>query len=106
MLKRAIAPLLASFVSLHVSAGVFNDTPDILVCSIGEEVQNANWRDLVFYLSGTQQDGATLYKSLTSNPVLISVDSEGIVHAPKLADCHKQTVEALRKAGRAKDFGK
>ena len=87
-------------------AGIINEHPDILVCSVSENAQDSTWQDLVFYVSGTQKDGAILYKSLTSNPVLIRIDESGVLSAPKLANCDKKTVQALREAGRAKDFGK
>ncbi|WP_338518875.1 hypothetical protein [Alteromonas gracilis] len=43
-------------------AGIINDHPDILVCSVSENAQDSTWQDLVVYVSGTQKDGATLYK--------------------------------------------
>lgn len=91
--------------STNASAGIINEYPDILVCSVSENTKNSTWQDLVFYISGTQKDGAVLYKSLTSNPVLIRIDETGVLSAPKLANCDKQTVTSLRDAGRAKDFG-
>lgn len=91
--------------STIANASIINKFPDILVCSVSEDVRDATWQDLVFYISGTQKDGAVLYKSLTSNPVLIRINEAGILSAPKLENCDKQTVQAMRDAGRAKDFG-
>lgn len=91
--------------STIANAGIINKHPDILVCSVSEDVRDATWQNLVFYVSGTQKDGAVLYKSLTSNPVLIRINEAGILSAPKLANCDNQSVQALREAGRAKDFG-
>lgn len=92
--------------STIANAGIINKHPDILVCSVSEDVRDATWQDLVFYVSGTQKDGAVLYKSLTSNPVLIRINEAGILSAPKLANCDNQSVQTLREAGRAKDFGR
>ncbi|WP_420933981.1 hypothetical protein ACOJR9_16440 [Alteromonas sp. A081] len=100
-----LALLSGIVISASASAGIINKHPDILVCSVSEDVKDAVWQDLVFYVSGTQKDGAILYKSLTSNPVLIRIDEDGMLSAPKLANCDKQTVQAMREAGRAKDFG-
>ena len=102
----AFAFLGAVIWGAHSYAGIINEHPDILVCSVSENAQDSTWQDLVFYVSGTQKDGAILYKSLTSNPVLIRIDESGVLSAPKLANCDKKTVQALREAGRAKDFGK
>lgn len=101
----ATASLSSLLLSASANAGIINKSPDILVCSVSEDVKDAMWQDLVFYVSGTQKDGAILYKSLTSNPVLIRIDESGVLSAPKLANCDKQTVQAMREAGRAKDFG-
>jgi len=46
-------------------------------------------------------DGGVLYKSLTSNPVLVTITSDGRVDAKNLADCDGKTVAELRDEGRA-----
>lgn len=97
--------LLLLFSHSPANAGLFEQHPDVIVCSVSDQAPDATWNDLVFYISGLQKDGSTLYKSLTSNPVLLRVGKEGKVDAPKLADCDGKTIETLRKKGRAVNFG-
>jgi hypothetical protein len=85
-------------------AGVFSGRPDVLVCSVNDPIDVQPWDQFVFYVSARLEDGSVLYKSLTSNPVLITITAEGIVDAKNLEDCDGKTVEALRETGRAFDF--
>ncbi|MEL6448346.1 MAG: hypothetical protein AAFQ62_10415 [Pseudomonadota bacterium] len=85
-------------------AGVFKDRPDIVVCSVDDPVNVQPWDQLAFYVSARLEGGDVLYKSLTSNPVLVTISPDGRVSAPNLADCDGKTVAELRKAGRAFDF--
>ena len=85
-------------------AGVFAGRPDVLVCSVDDPIDVQPWNQLVFYVSARLEDGNVLYKSLTSNPVLVTVSVEGRVSAKNLADCDGKTVAQLRDAGRAFDF--
>lgn len=100
----AIAASLLSL-STPTRAGMLGDAPDVIVCSVDDPTQVLPWDQLVFYVSARIQDGATLYKSLTSNPVLVTVARDGSVQAPNLEDCDGTTVAALRRTGRARDFG-
>lgn len=91
---------------VHAEAGVFGDAPDVLVCSVDDPTQVLPWDQLVFYVSARIEGGATLYKSLTSNPVLVTIGVDGVVQAPNLEDCDGKRMEALRGAGRARDFAR
>lgn len=85
-------------------AGILTDHPDVLVCSVDDPTDVLPWDQLVFYVSAHIEAGTTLFKSLTSNPILITVDSAGRIDAPNLADCDGRTVAELRREGRAGDF--
>ena len=107
MLRRlkvcGVAMLMAWF-SPAALAGVFSTHPDVLVCSVSDPTNVQQWDTLVFYASARLKDGAILYKSLTSNPVLVTIDTEGRISAPNLKDCDGLSVAALREEGRAFDF--
>jgi hypothetical protein len=89
---------------LDLRAGVFADLPDVLVCSVDDPSDEQRWDQFVFYVSAKLDDGSVLYKSLTSNPVLVKISTNGMVSAENLADCDGKTVAQLRDAGRAFDF--
>ena len=55
----------------------------------------------MFYVSAHTLDGETLYKTLTSDPVVIIVNSEGVLEAPNLADCDGRSINDLLTRGRA-----
>lgn len=85
-------------------AGVFKERPDVVVCSVDDPVNVQRWDQLAFYVSARLEGGDVLYKSLTSNPVLVTISPDGRVDAPNLADCDGKTVAELRDEGRAFDF--
>ena len=85
-------------------AGAFAGRPDVLVCSVDDPINVQPWDKFVFYVSARLEDGSVLYKSLTSNPVLVTVTTDGRVEAENLADCDGKTVAELRDEGRAFDF--
>lgn len=85
-------------------AGVFSDRPDVLVCSVDDPIGVQPWDQFVFYVSARLEDGSILYKSLTSNPVLVVVTTDGRVEAKNLSDCDGRTVADLRAEGRAFNF--
>jgi hypothetical protein len=85
-------------------AGVFSGRPDVLVCSVDDPINVQPWDKFVFYVSARLEDGGVLYKSLTSNPVLVTITADGRVEAKNLADCDGKTVAELRDEGRAFDF--
>ena len=85
-------------------AGVFSGRPDVLVCSVSDPIDVQPWDKFVFYVSARLEDGSVLYKSLTSNPVLVSVTTDGLVQADNLEDCDGKSVAELRDEGRAFDF--
>lgn len=87
-------------------AGVFPGRPDVLVCSVDDPVKVQPWDQFVFYVSARLEDGSVLYKSLTSNPVLVTVTTDGRIDAENLEDCDGMTVAELREEGRAFDFPK
>jgi hypothetical protein len=85
-------------------AALFDGLPDAIVCSVDDPVGALPWNELVFYASARTESGAILYKSLTSNPVLLTVGVDGRVRAENLEDCDGRTAAELRAAGRAFDF--
>jgi hypothetical protein len=93
-----------ALLGVDATAGVFAEQPDVFVCAVDDPVGALPWNELVFYVSARLEDGSTLYKSLTSNPVLLSVDADRMIVAPNLKDCDGKPVSALREAGRAFDF--
>jgi len=88
------------------TAGMLSEHPDVLVCSVDDPTDVLPWDQLVFYVSARIEAGTTLYKSLTSNPILITVDGGGRIDAPNLADCDGKTVAELRREGRAGDLAR
>ena len=86
--------------------GVFPGRPDVIVCSVDDPIDAQPWDQFVFYVSARLEDGGVLYKSLTSNPVLVTITPDGRVQAKNLADCDGKTVAELRDEGRAFDFSK
>jgi hypothetical protein len=84
-----------------LSAGVINELPDAVVCSVKDPTGFLPWEELVFYVSAHTRDGSTLYKTLTSNPVVLIVGRDGIIDASNLADCDGRQVSDLLEAGRA-----
>jgi len=87
-------------------ADVFSGRPDVLVCSVDDPIDAQPWDKFVFYVSARLEDGSVLYKSLTSNPVLVTITADGQVRAENLVDCDGRTIAELREEGRAFDFSK
>lgn len=84
-----------------VQAAIIEDFPDAIVCSVKDPTGFLPWEELVFYVSAHTRDGETLYKTLTSDPVVIIVDNEGVLQASNLADCDGRPVDELLEEGRA-----
>lgn len=82
-------------------AGVIGKLPDAIVCSVKDPTGLASWEELVFFVSARLRDGTTLYKTLTSDPVVLLVSDKGVIKAQNLADCDGRNVRELRAAGRA-----
>lgn len=101
----AVTAALMAFPAV-VLGGVFPGRPDVLVCSVDDPIDAQPWDQFVFYVSARLEDGGVLYKSLTSNPVLVTITPDGRVQAKNLADCDGKTVTELRDEGRAFDFSK
>jgi len=96
-----VPALLAADTAL---AGIVDDMPDAIVCSVKDPTGILPWSRLVYYASAHMTNGDTLYKSLTSDPVVLLVDARGIVRGENLADCDGRSVAALRDDGRAFDL--
>ncbi|GAB5414256.1 MAG: hypothetical protein Cons2KO_18590 [Congregibacter sp.] len=86
---------------LPVQAEIIPGMPDALVCSVRDPTGALPWERLVFYASASTVDGRTLYKTLTSDPVVLLVSADGLISGGNLADCDGQQVETLKKEGRA-----
>lgn len=78
--------------------------PDAIVCSVKDPTGMLPWERLVFYVSASTVDGRTLYKTLTSDPVVLLVSEAGVVSGGNLADCDGRTVESLIREGKAFTF--
>lgn len=98
--------LVGALIPMSSQAGVFAGRPDVLVCSVEDPSEVQPWDQFVFYVSGRLEDGGVLYKSLTSNPVLITITPDGRIAAENLEDCDGKTVAELRDEGRAFDFSR
>lgn len=84
-----------------VGAGVINNRPDAIVCSVKDPLGILPWEELVFFVSARTRDGDTLYKTLTSDPVVLIVTANGVINALNLADCDGRNIQDLLDAGRA-----
>lgn len=96
--------LLTLMLQPAAQAGVFAGFPDVLVCSVNDPVNVQPWDQLVFYVSARLEGGGILYKSLTSNPILVTIAPGGRLDAKNLADCDGRLVAELRAEGRAFDY--
>jgi hypothetical protein len=93
--------LLLALASKSVSAGVIDGLPDAIVCSVKDPTGFLSWEELVFFVSAHTRDGDTLYKTLTSDPVVIIVAASGVIDASNLADCDGRNIQDLVDRGRA-----
>lgn len=94
----------AMTLSMPVAAGIVDGMPDTIVCSVSDPTGQLPWSRLVYYVSAQMNDGRTLFKTLTSDPVVLLVSSDGVVEGKNLADCDGKTVSELREQGRALDL--
>jgi len=85
----------------NARAGIINDLPDAVVCSVKDPTGRLAWEELVFFVSAHMRDGDTLYKTLTSGPVILIVAADGTIDAPNLTDCDGRNIFDLVAAGRA-----
>ena len=98
----ALVFILASTVLGQSSqAAIIEGFPDGIICSVKDPTGFLPWEELVFYVSAYTRDGETLYKTLTSDPVVIIVNREGVLQAANLADCDGRNVAELIEAERA-----
>lgn len=98
---RLVLVFFTLIVSSSAHPSLLEKRPGVVVCSVAGKSQRNVWSQIVFYMSGTQKGGVTLYKSLTSNPVLVKIDDSGIVSAPNLSDCDGKHVDDLVKNNQA-----
>jgi hypothetical protein len=101
-------PLLAWLLTLAVAvfpllarADILPNRPDAIVCSVKDPTGTLPWEQLVFYVSARTNDDRTLYKTLTSDPVVVFINAQGVVEGTNLADCDGRTPDQLREDGRA-----
>lgn len=99
--RELIQIMAASLMSAAAFASVLPKVPDAIVCSVRDPTGVSPWEKLVFYVSARTSDGRTLYKTLTSDPVVLFVDTDGIIDGVNLADCDGRDVEQLTQEGRA-----
>lgn len=93
--------VVPALLPIATEAAIIEDFPDAIICSVKDPTGFLPWEELVFYVSAHTRDGETLYKTLTSDPVVIIVSSEGVLNAANLADCDGRSVEDLLDVGRA-----
>ncbi|MEM6605573.1 MAG: hypothetical protein AAF671_07430 [Pseudomonadota bacterium] len=82
-------------------AEILDGVPDVIVCSVADPTGVLPWQRLVYYVSARMSNGDTLFKTLTSDPVVILVDEQGMIKGPNLVDCDGRNVKSLVQEGRA-----
>ncbi|MEM1188299.1 MAG: hypothetical protein AAGA95_00425 [Pseudomonadota bacterium] len=92
---------LALLASPQPQAEIIAGRPDAIVCSVKDPTGVLPWAQLVYYVSARTTDGRTLYKTLTSDPVVILVRDDGVVDGQNLADCAGRSIDELFAEGRA-----
>lgn len=98
------AGLLHAVLPSVARADIVVGMPDAIVCSVKDPTGTLPWERLVFYVSARTVDGRTLYKTLTSDPVVLLVSADGVVSGGNLADCDGQAVASLVSEGKAFTF--
>lgn len=102
IIRLTISVVLGSLLPMSFAqAEIIDDLPDAVVCSVKDPTGFLPWEELVFYVSAHTRDGNTLYKTLTSDPVVLIVDKDGVIDASNLADCDGRQIESLLESGRA-----
>ncbi len=96
-----LLPSLAILAPQSSHAGIVKDMPDAIICSVKDPTGRLPWEKLVYYVSAYMSDGRTLYKTLTSDPVVLLVSADGIIDGANLADCDGRSIQSLRAEGRA-----
>lgn len=99
-----LAALLQAVFPPAVRADIVVGMPDAIVCSVKDPTGTLPWERLVFYVSARTVDGRTLYKTLTSDPVVLLVSAGGVVSGGNLADCDGQPIASLVSEGKAFTF--
>lgn len=99
-----LAASLLAFSSIPARAEIITGMPDAIVCSVRDPTGSLPWERLVFYVSASTVDGRTLFKTLTSDPVVLLVSADGVVSGGNLADCDGRTLESLAREGKAFTF--
>jgi hypothetical protein len=93
--------ITACLMSATASGSVLDNVPDAIVCSVRDPTGVSPWEQLVFYVSARTSDERTLYKTLTSDPVVLFVDADGVIDGVNLADCDGRNISELTQEGRA-----
>lgn len=92
--------------ALPARAGLIADRPDAIICSVSDPTGVLPWDELVFYISAHTRNGRTLYKTLTSAPVVLIVDADDVINGANLADCDGRSIDELRNEERAVDWSR
>lgn len=103
-MRAFLIPVLWALAAVEAPAEIIENMPDAIVCSVKDPTGTLSWDQLVYYVSAHMTTGDTLFKTLTSDPVVLLVNAEGIVKGPNLADCDGRSVASLREDGRAFDI--
>jgi hypothetical protein len=99
--RRLLLTLILAALAWPVRAEIVSGMPDAIVCSVRDPTGTLPWERLIFYVSARTSDGRTLYKTLTSDPVVLLVSADGVIAGNNLADCDGRRVQTLLGEGRA-----
>jgi hypothetical protein len=100
-ITKSLGTLVLALIVPTADAEIIAGMPDAIVCSVKDPTGRLPWEKLVYYVSAQMSDGATLYKTLTSDPVVLLVSAAGIVDGANLADCDGRSIESLAEEQRA-----
>ena len=95
--------MIAAMSLSPASAGMFDNVADAIVCPL-PPVASRPGGLVVFYVDARVDNGNTVYRPMGQSAIRLIVDTNGVVQAANLAECHGKTVQQLRDAGRAFDF--
>ena len=95
-----IALALLHALSSPVSAQIFDDRPDAVVCPLAATSGRPGGL-VVFHLVWRDDNGTTHYATMGTQTFRLEIGADGVVRAPNLKGCDGKTVEQLRGGGRA-----
>ena len=101
--KAALCAIIGSIMAGPCAhAGMFPDTPDMLICSI-PPVNDQSGLKIILYLDAVLDDGQRSYKGLGTPALQAIVSKDGRVETT-LKDCNGKTIAELAQKGQTGDF--